>query len=45
MKARIGMFLAVAMAAVCAWAYTWKDTDTGYTWTYQISGDTAADMV
>jgi len=38
---RIAMFLAVAMAAFGAWAYTWTDPDTGYTWTYRINGDTA----
>ena len=41
MKKRIGMFLAVAMAAVCAWADTWTDPDTGYTWTYRVNGDEA----
>ncbi|MBR4259702.1 MAG: hypothetical protein IKQ17_11775 [Kiritimatiellae bacterium] len=39
MKKRIGMFLAAAMAAACAWADTWKDPDTGYTWTYRINGE------
>ena len=34
------MFVAVA-AAFCAWAETWTDPDSGYTWTYQINGDTA----
>ena len=42
MKRRIGMFLAAAMAGMCAWADTWTDPDTGYTWTYRIVGDTAA---
>jgi len=41
MKNRIAMFLSAAMAAVCAWADTWKDPATGYTWTYRINGDTA----
>ena len=41
MEKRIVMFLAAAMAAVSAQAYTWTDPDTGYTWTYQINGDTA----
>ena len=41
MKKRIGMLFAVAMTAVCAQADTWTDPDTGYTWTYQITGDTA----
>lgn len=45
MKKRIGMFLAVAMAAVCAWADTWTDPDTGYIWTYRINGDTAESLV
>ncbi len=31
----------VAMAAICAKADTWKDTSTGYTWTYTVSGGTA----
>ena len=35
------MFLAIAMAAICAQADTWSDPDTGYTWTYRINGDTA----
>ena len=41
MKKRIVMFLATAMSAICAQADTWTDPDTGYTWTYQINGDTA----
>ena len=41
MKKRIGMFLAAAMAAMCAQADTWYDSSTGYTWTYRINGDTA----
>ena len=28
-------------AALCARGDTWADPDTGYTWTYQINGDTA----
>jgi len=35
------MFLAAAMAAVCAQADTWTDPATGYTWSYRINGDTA----
>ena len=41
MKNRIVMVLAAAMAAMCAQADTWKDPDTGYTWTYTIKGNTA----
>ncbi len=41
MKKRIGMFLAAAMAAVCAQADTWTDPDTGITWSYQVNGDEA----
>ena len=41
MKKRIALFLAAAMAAMCAQADTWADPDTGYTWTYQINGDAA----
>ena len=43
MKKRIVMFLAAAMAAFGAWADT--ETVGGYTWTYQISGDTAEVLV
>ena len=43
MKKRIGMFLAAAMAAICAWAET--EYANGYTWTYRINGDTAENMV
>ena len=31
----------VALMSLCAWADTWTDPDTGYTWTYRINGDTA----
>ena len=41
MKTRIVMFLAAAIAAVCAQADTWTDPDTGYTWTYRVNGKTA----
>ena len=41
MKKRIGMFLAAAMVAVCAWADTWTDPDTGYTWTYRVKNGKA----
>ena len=43
MKKRIAMFLAVAAAAVGAWAAT--QTVGGYTWTYRINGDTAEIVV
>ena len=41
------MMMVVAALAVAfgAWAATWTDPDTGYTWTYQINGDTAGIMV
>ena len=35
------IFAAVAVAASGVWAGTWKDPDTGYTWTYRIIGDGA----
>ena len=34
------MAVAIAVAMQLA-ADTWTDPDTGYTWTYQINGDTA----
>ena len=41
MEKRMAMFLAAAMAAMCALADTWTDPDTGYTWYYQINGGMA----
>ena len=35
------MFLAVAMASVCAQADAWMDSETGYTWWYMVNGDKA----
>ena len=35
------MVVAALAAAFGAWAETWTDPDTGYTWTYSINGDTA----
>ncbi len=35
------MVVAALAAAFGAWADTWTDPDTGYTWTYRINGDTA----
>jgi hypothetical protein len=35
----------VAMAAFGAWAETWTDPNTGYTWTSQINGGTAESLV
>ena len=35
------MVVATLAAAVGAWAETWTDPDSHYTWTYQINGDTA----
>ena len=43
MKKRIAMFLAASVAAFGAWADT--ETVGGYTWTYQINGDTAEVLV
>ena len=31
----------VALMSLCAWADTWTDPVTGYTWTYRINGDGA----
>lgn len=40
------MMMVVAVAvAFGAWADTWTDPDTGYTWTSQINGDTAETVV
>ena len=33
------IFAAVAMSASGAWADTWMDPATGYTWNYRINGD------
>ena len=41
MKNRLISVLLAAGAALCARGDTWADPDTGYTWTYQINGDTA----
>ena len=41
MKKQIVMFFAAVMAVISAQAATWTDPDTGYTWTYTVSGDTA----
>ena len=36
------IFAAVGLlVAAGAWAATWTDPDTGYTWTYYVNGDTA----
>lgn len=35
------MMVAALAATFGAWAETWTDPDTGYTWTYQINGNTA----
>ena len=32
------VFFVVAMAAIGAWAATWTDSKTGYTWTYSVKG-------
>ena len=41
MKTKLMMMAAAVAVAFGAWAETWTDPDTGYTWTYQINGDTA----
>ena len=41
MSKKLMMMAAAAAAAFGAWAETWTDPDTGYTWTYRIGGDTA----
>ena len=43
MTKKLMMFVAVVAAAFGAWAAT--ETTGGYTWTYQINGDTAEIMV
>ena len=40
MKKRIVMFFTAVMVVISAQANTWTDPDTGYTWTYTVSGDT-----
>ena len=35
---KLMMMVAAVAAAVGAWADTWTDPDTGYTWTYRITG-------
>ena len=32
------MLCVAAMAAIGAWAATWTDSKTGYTWTYSVKG-------
>ena len=46
MEKKLVMMAFAAVAAVFgAWAATWTDPDTGYTWTYQINDGTAENMV
>ena len=35
---KLMVFFVVAMAAIGAWAATWTDSKTGYTWTYSVEG-------
>lgn len=35
---KLMVFFVVAMAAIGAWAETWTDSKTGYTWTYSVKG-------
>jgi len=44
MRKKLIAIVAVA-AAFGAWAATWTDPDTGYTWTYRINGDAAEIMI
>ncbi len=41
MKELIAVCALVFAATMSLMADTWTDPDTGYTWTYQINGDTA----
>ena len=43
MTKKLIMMVAAVAVTFGAWAETW--TDTGYTWTYRINGDTAENMV
>ena len=45
MTKKLMMMVAVVVAAFGAWADTWTDPDTGYTWTYYIDGDTAENFI
>ena len=38
---KIAVLMAACAVLLGAWAETWTDLDTGYTWTYRINGDTA----
>ena len=35
---KLMMLCVAAMAAIGAWAATWTDSKTGYTWTYLVEG-------
>ena len=41
MTKKLMMMVAAFAVAVGAWAETWTDPDSGYTWTYRINDDTA----
>ena len=45
MTRKLMMLVATLAVAFGAWADTWTDPDTGYTWTYRINGGTAEIMV
>ena len=45
MTKKLMMVVATLAAAFGAWAETWTDPDTGYTWTYHINGGTAENLV
>ena len=41
MTKKLLLMTAAVAASFGAWAYTWTDPDTGYTWTYRANEDTA----
>ena len=45
MTKKLMMVVATLAAAFGAWADTWTDPDTGYTWTCRIDGETAEILV
>ena len=45
MRIKLIAMLFAAGAMLGAWADTWTDPATGYTWTYRINGDTAGILV
>ena len=45
MAKKLMMMVAAVAAVFGAWAATWTDPNTGYTWTSQINGATAETVV